>query len=110
MRVGGKKLMFIADFKRIRRNLPYIGSITITRPEGCDMNLFRKRDVPLLPYDRETMEPAVRSSICTGEMTVGFLDRKTGRFREYELARGQSDVKAFCKRVGMEPKDIKRIY
>ena len=51
----------------------------------------------------------MRSSICTGEMTVGFIDRKTGRFREYELARGQSDVDAFCKRVGNEPKDVKRI-
>lgn len=74
------------------------------------MRLLRKKDPPAIPYDPETQEPAVRSSICTGEMTVGFIDRKTGRFREYELARGESDVEAFCKRVGIEPKDIKRIY
>ena len=73
------------------------------------MSLFRRKTPPAIPYGPETQEPAVRSSICTGEMTVGFIDRKTGRFREYELARGQSDVDAFCKRVGNEPKDVKRI-
>ena len=52
----------------------------------------------------------MRSSICTGEMVVGFLDRESGKFREYELARSQSDVDMFCRRVGVEPKDIKRIY
>lgn len=72
------------------------------------MNLFKKKPIPLA-YDRETMQPAVRSSICTGEMTVGFIERKTGKFHEYELARTQRDVDAFCERVGIAPKDIKRI-
>ena len=74
------------------------------------MSLFRKKALPPIPYDPETQEPAVRSSICTGEMTVGFLDRKTGKFREYELARSRSDVDAFCRRVGIEAKEIKQIY
>ena len=74
------------------------------------MSLFRKKSPPAIPYDPETQEPAVQSSICTGEMVVGFIDRKTGTFREYELARGQGDVETFCKRVGIESKDIKRIY
>lgn len=74
------------------------------------MSLFRNKEPPKIPYDSETQEPALRSSICTGEMTVGFFERKTGKFREYGLARGQSDVDTFCKRVGIEPKDIKRIY
>ena len=74
------------------------------------MNLFKKKEPPQIPYDPATQEPAVRSSICTGEMVVGFLDRGTGKFREYELARSRSDVDMFCKRVGIESKDIKRIY
>ena len=74
------------------------------------MNLFRKKAPLKIPYDLDTQEPALRSSICTGEMTVGFLDRKTGKFKEYELARSQSDVEEFCRRVGVETKDIKRIY
>ncbi len=74
------------------------------------MNLFRKKELPMIPYDPAAQEPAVRSSICTGEMTVGFLDRKTGKFREYALARSRSDVDDFCRRVGIEPANIKRVY
>ena len=74
------------------------------------MKLFQKKKTPRIPYDPASQEPAVRSSICTGEMVVGFLDRETGKFREYELARSQSDVERFCERVGIESKDIKRIY
>ena len=36
------------------------------------MNLFRKKKPPRIPYDSAAQEPAVRSSICTGEMVVGF--------------------------------------
>ena len=82
----------------------------ITKQEGREMSFFRKPDAPSIPYDRETRVPAVRSSICTGEMTVGFLERKTGKFHEYALARSQRDVDDFCRRVGIEPKDLKRIY
>ena len=51
------------------------------------MRLFGKKPPSPIPYDPAVQEPALRSSICTGEMVVGFLDRETGRFREYELAR-----------------------
>lgn len=74
------------------------------------MKLFQKKDPPKIPYDPSKQEPALRSSICTGEMVVGFIDRGTGKFHEYELARSQSDVDVFCRRVGIEPDDIKRIY
>ena len=74
------------------------------------MRLFRRKDPPAIPCDAEVQEPAARSSICTGEMTVRFIDRKTGKFREYALARSRDDVEAFCMCVGIEPKDIKRIY
>ena len=74
------------------------------------MGLFRKKEPPKIPYDPATQEPAVRSSICTGEMVVGFLDRETGKFREYELARSRSEVDEFCKRVGVEPDRLKRFY
>lgn len=74
------------------------------------MRLFRKKEPPPIPYDPALQEPALRTSICTGEMVVGFLDRETGTFREYELSRTQADVDAFCKRVGVEPQRLKRIY
>lgn len=74
------------------------------------MSLFKKKEPPKIPYDPAAQEPAVRSSICTGELVLGFLDRETGKFKEYELARSQGDVDKFCKRVGIEPTEIKRIY
>ena len=74
------------------------------------MPLFKKKAPPPIPYDPETQEPAVRTSICTGETVMGFVDRKTGKFQEYELARSRSDVDAFCARVGVEPDDLKQIY
>ena len=74
------------------------------------MRLFGKKPPSPIPYDPAVQEPALRSSICTGETVVGFLDRETGRFREYELARTQGDVDAFCKRVGVAPEQLRRIY
>lgn len=74
------------------------------------MPLFPRKKLPPIPYDPATQVPAVRSSICTGEMTLGFLDRETGKFREWELARTQADVDSFCRRVGIDPKEIKTIY
>lgn len=71
---------------------------------------FGKKEPPKIPYDPEKLEPALRTSICTGEMVVGFLDRETGRFREYELSRSQNDVEEFCKRVGIAPEKLKRFY
>jgi len=74
------------------------------------MILFRKKGPAPIPYDRETKEPAVRTSICTGELTVGFVDRKTGRFHEYELAHDEHEVDVFCQRVGVARNEIKRIF
>ena len=74
------------------------------------MKLFRKKAPPPIPYDPAAQEPALRSSICTGETVVGFIDRETGKFCEYALARGQAEVDDFCQRVGIEPENLKHIY
>ena len=70
----------------------------------------RSRKPAAIPYDPETQRPAVRRSICTGEMTVGFIDRRTGRFRDYMLARDQRELEAFCRAVGVDPGEIETIY
>ena len=49
------------------------------------MPLFRKKAVPAFRYDPETQEPAVRKSICTGEMTLGYIDKATGQFHDVIL-------------------------
>ena len=71
---------------------------------------FRRKKQPALPFDPETQEPAVRKSICTGEMTVGFVDKTTGKFREYMLARNQAELEDFCRDAGVDVKDIRTIY
>ena len=70
----------------------------------------KKRDAQRIVYDPALQEPAVRISICTGEMSVGFLDRSTGRFHEYEAARDQADVDSFCARAGIRPSELRKIY
>lgn len=70
------------------------------------MHLFRKKEP--LPYDPALQEPAVRRSICTGEMTVGFLDRDTGKFHEYMCVRTREELEEFCRRLGVT--DIRTIY
>ena len=38
--------------------------------------------MPSFSFDPATQEPAVRRSICTGEMTVGYIDKATGKFHD----------------------------
>ena len=71
------------------------------------MPLFHKKEKPL-PYDPARQEPAVRKSICTGEMTLGFVDRQTGRFQDLMKADGEKDLEEFRRRTGVE--HIKTIY
>ncbi len=70
------------------------------------MPLFKKK-TPQISYDPETQEPAVRRSICTGEMTVGFIDRATGKFHELMLVDSRG-LEEFRRAVGKE--EIRTIY
>ena len=64
------------------------------------MLFFKKKQVTK-HYDRDRLVPAVRSSICTGEKTAGFQDRKTGRFEEVMLIRSDADLQAFMEEYGI---------
>ena len=70
------------------------------------MGIFRRK--PGIRFDPEPQEPVVRRSICTGEMTVGLLDRRSGRFSELMLVRNQQELKEVCRQLGVE--DIRTIY
>lgn len=74
------------------------------------MSWFHREKKPAIPYDPKAQRPAVRRSICTGEMTVGFVDLETGRFMEYMLARDQRELENFCRGVGIDVKDLQTIY
>lgn len=65
------------------------------------MSLFRRKPkAPAISYDPETQQPAVRKSICTGEMTAGFIDRATGRFTDIMRVDSQRELDAFMKDIG----------
>ena len=59
-------------------------------------------------YNPETQVPAVRASICTGEMTVGFVDKATGKFHDLMLVRSQRELEDFKKAVGVA--ELKTVY
>ncbi|MBR1739099.1 MAG: hypothetical protein IJ737_02310 [Ruminococcus sp.] len=71
------------------------------------MSLFSKKSVRKVPPECEGMEIKVQSSTCTGERTIGFLDRKTGDLRYKELIRTDADITAFYKSYGLEEKTKK---
>ena len=71
------------------------------------MSLFKKKE-PELSFDPATQEPAVRRSICTGEMTVGFIDQRTGRFTDLMRVDNQKELDAFMKRIGVDT--LRTIY
>lgn len=63
---------------------------------------FRKKSVKTKSYDRENQIPVIRSSICTGEKTAGFKDRRTGHFTEVMLIRTDADLEQFRKEYGVD--------
>jgi hypothetical protein len=63
-----------------------------------------------ISYDPEKMEPAVRSSICTGEMVAGLRDRQSGKFDEITLVKNQQELDEFCKACGISPDKIVKFY
>ena len=73
------------------------------------MSLFRKKKrMPEFHYDPRNQEPAVLRSICTGEMTIGFIDKASGRFIDLMRAEDQAALEEFMAQIGVD--EIKTIY
>ena len=73
------------------------------------MSLFHRK--PKAPaFDPARQQPAVRKSICTGEMTAGFIDRETGKFQDVMRLDGQAGLEQFCRDIGVKPEEVKIIY
>lgn len=70
--------------------------------------MFGRKKDNHLTYDKENETPAVKSSICTGEKTVGFIDNRTGKYRDVMLIKSDADIAEFKKQCGVD--DIKTIY
>lgn len=62
----------------------------------------------VIPFDRGGRVPVIRSSICTGERTVGFKDPVSGRFQEYMLIQNDGDFQEFLRRYQVTETELKR--
>lgn len=68
------------------------------------MHLFRKPQKPLpFPEGFTAADIRVEASICTGERTIGFYDKKDKRLHHAELVRSDEDIRAFYQKYGAEP-------
>ena len=72
------------------------------------MKLFRKMEEPR-DHAYDGQQPAMKSSICTGETVAGFLD-DGGKFQEVMLIAQESDLELFCRKYGVEKKKIRHIF
>ncbi len=59
-------------------------------------------------YNRESYEPMIHSSICTGEQTVGFRNKQTGKFEEVMLIKSKKDIEVFLKEYHVLEEEIKK--
>ena len=74
---------------------------------------FRKKSVhssPSQEFDRNKMDPVIRSSICTGEKTAGFKNLETGRFEDIMLIRQEKDLQEFLDLYGISKEEIRTEY
>lgn len=71
--------------------------------------MFRKK-VKKQTYDKETLRPVIRSSICTGEQVAGFRNIQTGKFSEVMLIRDGGDLEEFLETYDISEADIGREY
>ncbi len=71
--------------------------------------MFRKK-VKKQSYDKETLRPVIRSSICTGEQVAGFQNIQAGKFSEVMLIRNGGDLKEFLDTYDISEEDIQRKY
>ena len=70
--------------------------------------LFQKGEKPA--FDPEKLQPAVRRSYCNREMSFGFIDKETGKFREHSGGSSEHELEEFCRQYGIRPEDLKTIY
>lgn len=70
----------------------------------------KKKELSAVQYNKEGKKPVIRASICTGEKTAGFKDRKTGQIEELMLITGKKDLERFMKLYGVEAEEIETVW
>ena len=72
--------------------------------------MFFKRKIKKCSYDRESLRPVIRSSICTGERVAGFRNVHTGIFGDVMLIRGERDLEEFLQMYGISAEEVSTEY
>lgn len=72
--------------------------------------LLRKKKQETQKYDRESLYPVIRSSICTGEKVAGFKDKHNGKFIDIMLIQTDDDMKVFLETYELSEGEVKIEY
>ncbi len=64
--------------------------------------MFSKKKTKKIPDGFTAVDIKTQSSICTGEKTIGFYNRKTGSLAYAELVRSNEDIEAFYLKYGID--------
>ena len=70
----------------------------------------RKKQETPIDLEAAGQELVLRCSICTGEQTAGLMDRETGTFHALCLVQDRQELEALCKRYGVQPETVRKIY
>lgn len=71
--------------------------------------MFKKKKEPR-DFDRESLQPVIRASICTGEQVAGFKNIHTGKFTEVMLIRNDRDLEEFLENYGLSQEELTVCY
>ena len=69
-----------------------------------------KKTAPRKSYDKDTLKPAIRCSICSGEKVAGFQEINSGKFHEIQLLRTDADLDEFLDMYGLKKEYVPTIY
>lgn len=69
--------------------------------------MFHKK-TKVIEYDKNTLKPVIRSSICTGEQVAGFQNLNTGKFEDIMLIRDNKDMDEFLTTYDISVAEIKK--
>ena len=67
----------------------------------------KKAPVRTPPPGMTAADLRVEASICTGEKTIGFYDKATGKLLCAEFVRDDADIARYCRSYGLQnPKTV----
>lgn len=59
-------------------------------------------------FDRGSLKPVIKASICTGEQVAGFKNINTGKFDEVMLIRNSKDMDVFLETYDIAEAEISK--